>query len=686
MARDTHSATETARLASLRDHWILETDPEPAFDDLVTLAAQYCRTPHASISFIDEYREWYKAHVGWAVSEVPRSDSFAAHALRHKGKLFLVLDAREDTRFANNPLVRNAPGIRFYVAVPLVSADGHILGVLSVFDDRPRLLDDSQASALEALGRQAMTLLELRRRVQDLNNAVTARARAEESIQWQAGHDSLTGLPNRALFLQRLEEALEAAQRVLPRTGTAPVEDREEGDSDDASSDSADAPERPLRRGKGPSGQVALLFVDLDRFKRINDTLGHAAGDILLREVAARFSGCLRPEDTLARLGGDEFTVLLTDVPSTSYAASVSQMLLRTLRRPVVLGSQELHVGASIGISTYPRDGEDVQTLLKHADIAMYQAKEKGGYQAYSRRMNADGYQRLMEEGELRRAIERDELSVLYQPLLNATSGEVQSLETLARWKHPERGQVPPAHFISLAEQADLIVALGEWVLRRACRDVSEWRQAGMADLRVAVNLSARQLSQPKLSEFVESVLSEYHLPGGALDIELTETALCGSGDATPATLQYLRSLGIRVFVDDFGTGYSSLAYLRRFAVDVIKVDRAFVAGLGKDPTDEAIVRALIEMAHALGVQVVAEGVETAVQRDCLHSLGCDIMQGYLFCRPAPKEGVRTLLVPSGRHLRGNPNLITPNAPGSMLKPATKKRGEPSEYVRKTRV
>ena len=617
-----------------REYGVRNSDPDKSLDDLALLAAEMCRTPYAAISFVDETREWIKAAFGWTPDgEITRVCSLAAEVIRRNVPLFLLTDARQDERFSEYWLVCNAPFAAFYAAVPLLTAEGRAFGALAVFGPHPRLLDDRQVFLLRSLGQQVMALLHQRREIRDLTTAMNVRSQIEERTKWQASHDSLTGLSNRSLFLQRVEETISASSAVSEA--------------------------RASKASAKPKKNTALLFVDLDRFKRINDTLGHTAGDIILREVAARFSGCLRSEDTLARLGGDEFTVLLPNVPNASYAAGVSQMLLRTLRRPLLLGNQELYLGASIGISTFPRDGEDASTLLKHADIAMYQAKERGGYQSYSRHMNADGYQLLIEEGELRRAIEREELSLLYQPVVNLATGAVNSVEALARWKHPERGQVPPAHFISLAEQSDLIVPLGELVLRLACADAAFWRRNGHPDLRVAVNLSARQLARPRLGEFVESLLKEKDLPGSALDLELTETALFGSGDATPATLQHLRELGIRLLIDDFGTGYSALAYLRRFAVDVIKIDRVFIAGLGQNKTDEILVRALIQMAHALHIEVIAEGVETAEQRACLQELGCDSMQGYLLSRPVTAEVLRTTLVPGGHRLRG----FTPPVP-----------------------
>jgi diguanylate cyclase (GGDEF)-like protein len=605
-----------ARLEALRPYDVLDTAPEPAFDHVTRLAAQVCRTPFALLSFFDERRQWNKSNVGWNIGEIALPDSPFGEVVEGGGALLIVPDAREDEGLRANRYVTGAPSLRFLAAVPLLADSGQAVGALCVLDEAARLLDDAQVDALRMLGQQTMTLLEQRRAIREMTLAVSHRSDSEEQARWQARHDMLTGLPNRTLFLERVEQALARAQ---VRQETAGAKTAKEG-------------------------TMAVLFVDLDRFKRINDTLGHAAGDVLLREVAARFSGCLRPEDTLARLGGDEFTVLLPDVPTPGYAASVSQMMLRTLRRPVLLGTQELHVGASIGVSMYPRDGQDAQTLLKHADIAMYQAKAKGGYQSYSPRMNADSYQRLIEEGELRRAIEREELTLCYQPQVDLATGEVRAVEALARWRHPDRGPVPPAHFIQIAEQADLIVPLGELILRGACRDAAALRAEGWRDLRVAVNVSARQLTQPRLLESIRSTLTHTGLSGDVLDLELTETALAGGGDTTPQTLQELRAMGIRLSVDDFGTGYSSLAYLRRFAVDMLKIDRAFVAGLGKDTPDEALVRASVEMGHALGLKVIAEGVETEEQLEALRRLGCDLVQGYLYSRPVTLEGLRTLL------------------------------------------
>lgn len=600
--------------------------PEPALEELVRLASQICRTPLVTLSLVDERREWMIASHGWRVREVPRAHSLAAYTLRRPRSgavtgddLVILSDLQSVQEFEHNPHVAGEPHLRFYAGVPLLTPEGVAVGVFAVQDTTPRLLDWHQAATLGALARQAMALLDLHRQVRELENVVNTRVHAEESVRWQASHDALTGLPNRSTFHARVRETIEAFRR----------QDEAEGKAG-----------RKARRG----ARAAVLFVDLDRFKRINDTMGHAYGDMLLREVAARFAGCLRPEDLLARFAGDEFVVLLPQVSSGSHATSVAQMLLRALSRPIVLGAEEIHVSASIGIAFFPRDGQDADLLLKHADIAMYQAKVSGGYQIYARRMNADGYQRLVEEGDLRRAIDREELDVCFQPQVDLATGSFFGVEALCRWEHPGRGPVPPDHFIRLAEQADLIVPLGDLVLRRACQAAAQWRADGFTDLRVAVNLSPRQLAQSHLVQKVADTLRETGLTGDALDLELTETTIATVSESTPRILQDLRAMGIRVLVDDFGTGYSSLAYLRRFAVDAIKIDRAFVAGLGKDATDDALVRTLIEMAHALRLLVVAEGVENRRQVELLRAMHCDVAQGFFFSRPLSLPSLRQLV------------------------------------------
>ena len=458
---------------------------------------------------------------------------------------------------------------------------------------------------------------------------VTAQKKAQELIRWQAYNDSLTGLPNRARFREALEEAI----------------------------------------GKGMP--FSLLFLDLDLFKHVNDSLGHVAGDRLLQEVTARFQRCLHeaggPDDLLARMGGDEFTLLVLPPAGLSAGGegeAAARTLIAALGEPIVLEGHELHVAASVGLSRFPEDGADAETLLKHADLAMYHAKGlgRGRWQSFTPALNEAAGDRLLLENRLRKALERGELALFYQPQVSLDSGRVVGVEALVRWNHPELGMIAPARFIPLAEETGLIVPLGEWVLGEACRQAAVWAREGRG-VRVAVNLSARQLALPGLTQTVQEALAASGLDPRWLDLELTESALIGGGEAASAKLRTLRGLGLRVSVDDFGTGYSSLAYLRRFPLDTLKVDRSFVQGLSgggesgdqgqalpdqalpdQALQDQAIVRAVVDMAHALGLEVVAEGVETPAQRGILTDLGCDVMQGYLFSPPVPAERLEAFL------------------------------------------
>ena len=436
---------------------------------------------------------------------------------------------------------------------------------------------------------------------------VTERKRSEDRITWQAHHDALTGLPNRVLFQNRLEQVL----AIAGRTGDV----------------------------------AALLFLDLNRFKTINDTLGHAAGDRLLQEVANRLGQCVRSEDTVARMGGDEFTVLLPGIRNPQNAAKVAQTLLNALAVPLRIEGHELHVAASVGISLYPFDGEDAGTLLRNADAAMYRAKEEGhgSYRIYTEAMNTAAFERLVLENSLRVALDRNELLLLYQPQVDLTTGQVIGVEALVRWRHPELGLLPAGRFIPMAEETGLIIPLGEWILRQACRQASEWQAAGRP-VPVAVNLSARQLGNGGLADLVESALAETGLEPRWLNLELTESAIMQHKERAAEVLRALKQRGVRISLDDFGTGYSSLAYLRYFPIDILKVDGSFVTRLAEDTTDQALVRGMIDLAHALKMEVIAEGVETAAQENRLSVLGCDAMQGYLFSPPVAAEEMQVFL------------------------------------------
>ena len=437
----------------------------------------------------------------------------------------------------------------------------------------------------------------VQRALDALERAVAERTselqEAQARAQHLADHDALTGLPNRRLLEDRLTQALALSQRNRMQT--------------------------------------AVMFVDIDRFKAINDSLGHAAGDALLKEISLRLVNQLRLGDTICRIGGDEFVVVLPEVKRSSDVAQVAQKVIEQLAQPVPLEARELIVTASIGIAVFPDDGGDAETLIRNADAAMYAAKELGraNYQFFTERMNQSASRRLALESDLRRALGKDELRVHYQRIVEADGARPASHEALVRWQHPERGLVLPGEFIQLAEDTGLILRIGEWVLREACR----WAQRA-GGVPVAVNLSPRQFNDPKLAETVARALAESGLAPHLLELEITESTAMQHTDATLATLEKLKRLGVSISIDDFGTGYSSLAYLRRFPVDKLKIDRSFVAVAPADKEQAAIISAIVALAHALQIEVVAEGVETEAQREFLARCGCDYLQGYLIGRP----------------------------------------------------
>ncbi|HEX7220742.1 MAG TPA: EAL domain-containing protein [Burkholderiales bacterium] len=442
----------------------------------------------------------------------------------------------------------------------------------------------------------------------ELERAVAERtAELEEAkarAQHLADHDALTGLPNRRLLEDRLTQALALSHRN--------------------------------RKGS------AVMFVDLDRFKTVNDSLGHAVGDALLKEIANRLIGQLREGDTICRIGGDEFVVVLPEVKRSSDVAHVAQKVLEQLSQPVVVEERELIVTCSIGIAVYPDDGRDAESLIRNADAAMYHAKELGraNYQFFTEQMNAAASRRLQLESDLRRAVGRGELRVHFQPIVDTASGRVAAHEALARWQHPKRGLVHPSEFIQLAEETGIILKIGEWVLAEACRwntFIGAPSQNG-GNLQIAVNLSARQFNDPQLPKVVARALKETGLPPRLLELEITESTAMQQTDVTLRTLKRLKALGVSIAIDDFGTGYSSLSYLRRFPVDKVKIDRSFVGEVPENRDQGAIVAAIVALAHALQIKVVAEGVETEAQREFLASCGCDFIQGYLVGKPADAD------------------------------------------------
>ena len=449
---------------------------------------------------------------------------------------------------------------------------------------------------------------------------ITERKHDEERIRKLAFYDSLTGLPNRVLFKENLEHALAHAERKRRR--------------------------------------VATLFLDLDRFKWINDTMGHSVGDKLLQEFAARLNHSVRKNDcvtrsnlnepfyAIARLGGDEFTIILDDIAQAQDAAVVARRIISELARPFILEGQEVCITVSIGISIYPDDGSDIVTLIKHADTAMYHAKDQGknNFQFYTSAMTENACELLRLENQLRRALERDEFTLCYQPQVDLETGRVLCLEALLRWHNPELGQVPPTTFIPLAEETGLILAIDAWVMMQACRQLKEWHDMGLGKVRVAVNVSGQNFLQKSLPETTRSILAATGVRPESLELELTEGVLMRNAAETIATLGELKAMGLTLAIDDFGTGYSSLSYLKRFRLDTLKIDRSFIQDVTSDPDSAAIVTALVALASSMKMSVVAEGVETLEQLAFLRELGCRQIQGYLFSRPLVAQDATRLL------------------------------------------
>ncbi len=431
---------------------------------------------------------------------------------------------------------------------------------------------------------------------------------ARETLRNEATRDPLTGLPNRMLFGDRLSHSLAQARR------------RNE--------------------------MVGVMFLDLDRFKLVNDTLGHSVGDELLKQVAERISLTLREVDTIARMGGDEFTVIVPGLASVDDASKVARRTLRAMSKGFQIDSHELFITASIGISLYPTDGDDAETIVRNADTAMYRAKELGrdNYYIYTESLNSASLERLILESGLRSAVNRNELVLFYQPRLALNSGAIIGAEALVRWQHPELGLIPPGQFIPLAEETGLIGPISDWIIDAACRQNKTWQDAGFHKMDIAVNISPCQFRGDGLVSTVRKVLRNTKLDPERLGLEFTESTLMQNTERAVKTLKELKSLGIKLFIDDFGTGYSSLSYLKKFPVNAVKIDQSFIRDITTNHDDAAIAGAVVAMAHSMGLKVVAEGVESLEQLTFLRSIECDEMQGYFVSRPVPSTEMQQLL------------------------------------------
>lgn len=477
-------------------------------------------------------------------------------------------------------------------------------------DELTALLDEVklQAEREKELAAAAAVAEVERREARELEKAYRKLAKAHEHEHRLANYDAVTGLPNRTCFEDRLTQAIERAEREPQK--------------------------------------LAVMFLDLDHFKNVNDTVGHAEGDQLLREVAERLLGCVRKSDTVARLGGDEFTLALMNIAHPEVAAEVARSILQSISQPFVLGGREFYIGSSIGIAVYPDDGDTVDLLLRNADTAMYEVKKLGrnNHQFYSHEMNSQAKARLDLENSLRKAVKNEQLKLYYQPQLDCATGEIVSMEALLRWHHDEFGSMPLEQFIPLAEETGLIVDIGYWAVREACRQNKAWQDAGYAPMPVAVNLSMRQFEQHDLADDIMAILNETGLEPRWLELELTEGVFLHHVESARAMLASLKSAGVIISIDDFGTGYSSLSQLRRLPIDTIKVDCAFSQGVTEDPDDAAIVSSIIVLAHNLNLNVIAEGVENEAQLAFLREHGCNQWQGYLFSKALPPEAFEALL------------------------------------------
>ncbi len=485
-----------------------------------------------------------------------------------------------------------------------VHAPGIPLVVLTGLDDDELALSAMRHGAQDYLVKGTFDIQLLVRAIR----YTIERRRSEAEIKKLAYYDILTGLPNRVLFTDRLKQAIVMAER-----------DRRD---------------------------TALLFLDLDRFKNVNDSIGHAYGDRLLKITADRIQHCLRSSDTVARIGGDEFVVILPLISGADDVSKVASKILESLNKPVRLEEHEIYSSASIGISVFPDDGSTVDDLLKNADIALYQAKERGrnNFQFFSKEMNVQALTRQLLESSMRQAIARNEFYLVYQPQFDIGNRALVGLEALIRWQHPQKGNIYPLHFIAIAEETGMIIPIGEWVLRTACHQARSWHDEGYPFLRVAVNISARQFKQDNFVSLVKSILDESGLPPGYLELELTESTIMERADKNVQTLLELKKLGVTLAIDDFGTGYSSLSYLKHFPIDRLKIDRSFLRDLALGSDDAAIAEAIIVMAHSLNLDVVAEGVELEEQLDFLHSHKCDTLQGFLMSHPLSVNDVSVLL------------------------------------------
>jgi len=617
---------EAERLLALQKYNILDTPPEQAYDDITLLASHICGTPMAVITLIDAERQWFKSKVGMSMTETSRNVSFCAHTILQKD-LFIIHDLQSDKRFSSNPFVASDPKVRFYAGAPLINPEGMALGTLCIIDLVPRQLTAEQETALRALSRQVISQLELRRNLADLGRAelqirslnedleyrvlertkqltsanqqleteITERKRAEEKVNRLAYYDSLTDLPNRFLFLEQLKETLQIVKRE----------------------------NKPL----------SVMMIEMDRFREIENTIGYQIGAVILKQLGRSIREVLRKSDVIARIEGGKFVVFLPFVDAEA-AVLVAQKIQKLIERPLMIEGLTIYVEVCIGIAAFPDHGEDADRLIRSADCAMSIADQMDGKCfVYATEKEDFNPHRMVLMAELRHALDRDELFLQYQPKVDLKTNRITGVEALVRWKHPERGIIPPDQFIRLAEQSGLIKPMTLWVFKSALNQCCHWRREG-SPINVAMNLSARNLLDPKLPDQISALLRSNGVSAECIDLEITESIIMVDPARAMEVLTHLKNMGVGLAIDDFGTGYSSLGYLKKLPVDTIKIDKSFVMKMATNPDDAVIVRSTVDLAHNLGLKVVAEGVEDKETWNRLAAMGCDTAQGYYMSRP----------------------------------------------------
>ncbi len=618
MRAATPRGNEAARLAEVRRYCILDTEPENDFDAIVALAAEICGTPISAVSIVDRNRQWFKAQVGLTFIETPRDVSFCSRAIERPDEMLVIQDAASDPRFARNPLVTGPPYIKFFAGVPINSPDGFALGALCVIDVVPRSLSGAQRRALRTLASQVMALLELRRILREgveRKNALAAsrsnlreRTLENELLRFTNDHDALTGLLSRARF----ERAV--ADKALVSSTSA--------------------------------RSYAVIVLDIDDFHEVNESYGVEVGNALLRAFATAAS-CLAAGSILGRLYSDRFA-LLVDFDDPASVRELAENLIRICGQPFKIEGETVWISASAGVAYAMHPRERQTDLIADAATALKRAQELGGetYRVYRSEMNDESVARATIRDRLRGALEGDQFSLYYQPKIDLRTRRVVGCEALIRWRHPEHGFQSPAKFIPVAEQTGLIVPIGEWVIREACRQYATWRNDGVAVVPIAINVSAAQFTRSNVLDFIESTLNEFDVPPRALEIEITESMLLVCSDDLIAKLQALHSAGIGIALDDFGTGFSSLGYLNRLPLTLLKVDQSFVRGALSNRSDVAIVKSIVHLAGQLGLRTVAEGVETIEQLAFVNECGCDEAQGYYFSPPVSASDFKRFVSP----------------------------------------